>query len=160
MLINKEYMTEPQAHNDLIQSGIGERDLGRIPSEIQVMSNREVYGKLRDWYRSNIGNLDTPGRFDSWPERDKQHCRDLVNALPDLASVTPLEIGIIFREIKSGNLEWAVNDTDDEGYRVNDYVFGRKAPHLEELSSEETAEIEQSPIRPYLFDKRPKFEGD
>ena len=115
-----------------------------IPKGISL---RKAYVAIRSWYRNNAFELKT--REDEYAKASLA----LIKALPDVTSLSELEIRAIFAEVIAGHLEWAYHRSDGK-HKMAAYVHGalEAAGYDLFLSEEEKKRLGESRLWPYLSD--------
>jgi hypothetical protein len=75
------------------------------------LSDKERYQRIRIWYQANVS------RFTSRQDGYGEHARlstDYIRSLPTPESASPEQIADLFKQVRTGRLEWAYNESDGQ----------------------------------------------
>ena len=103
------------------------------------ISLEDAYIKIQDWYQSNIAIAPSSSV-------------SLIKFLPDVSTLTELEIRAVLGEIIYGNLEWAYHKSDGK-YKMAAYAHAalESGGFDSTLNQNDRNKLRPSPVWPFLI---------
>lgn len=89
-------------------------------SKLEEMTDKDIYNRVCNWYKET--GLKRLEELEDLDADYQQRSQELIKSLPDPDQAMPSDMYFVFQMISSDLLEWAFQETDENGISMGTYA--------------------------------------